>query len=163
MKDIVGMRFGRLTVLQNDPSKQYFVICECDCGNRKSVRKASLTMKNSPTRSCGCIQRESASVTGRATISSNSAGQIEKNVAYNTNFQVITSDKPPKNNTSGVKGVSWCQSRSMWEAYIMVRRKRIALGRYAHFEDAVKARKEAENQYHAPLIEEANKHKEEHT
>ena len=84
----------------------------------------------------------------------NSKKQIERNMAYNTNFQVITQDKPPVNNTSGVKGVSWNKEKEAWDAYIGIHGKRIRLGRYAKFEDAVKARKRAEEEYYQPLIEE---------
>ena len=80
--------------------------------------------------------------------------QIKRNISYNTNFQVITQDKPPANNTSGVKGVSWNKEKKSWDAYINVHGKRIRLGRYGKFEDAVKARKRAEEEYFQPLIEE---------
>ena len=75
-------------------------------------------------------------------------------MTYNTNFQVITQDKPPINNTSGVKGESWIKEKEAWDAYIGIHGKRIRLGRYAKFEDAVKIRKEAEEKYYKPLIEE---------
>ena len=76
-------------------------------------------------------------------------------MSYNTNFQVITSEKLPSNNTSGVKGVSWSKSRQLWETYIQIHGKRINLGRYADFTEAVKVRKEAEEKYFKPLIEDA--------
>ena len=75
-------------------------------------------------------------------------------MTYNTNFQVITQDKPPINNTSGVKGVSWNKEKGAWDAYINLHGGRIRLGRYTKFEDAVKARKRAEEEYFQPLIEE---------
>jgi len=50
-------------------------------------------------------------------------------------------------NTSGVTGVSWDKSRNKWEAHIKLNQKKKHLGRYNNFEDAVKARKEAENKY----------------
>jgi len=51
------------------------------------------------------------------------------------------------NNTSGYKGVSWDKSRKKWATVIKVKYKSIHLGRYISFEDAVKARKEAEAKY----------------
>ena len=53
----------------------------------------------------------------------------------------------PKNNTSGVKGVSYCNTYKVWKAYITTNNKRINLGSYNNFEDAVKIRKEAEIKY----------------
>lgn len=49
------------------------------------------------------------------------------------------------NNTSGVCGVSYCKNIGKWGAYIRKNNKRYNLGYYLSFDDAVKARKEAEN------------------
>lgn len=42
-----------------------------------------------------------------------------------------------KNNTSGVKGVSWCKQTGKWQAYIAVSGKLKHLGRHADFTEAV--------------------------
>lgn len=55
------------------------------------------------------------------------------------------------NNTSGYKGVQWYKARSKWTAEIMVRRKKIFLGYHKNLEDAVKARKQAEQKYFTPV------------
>lgn len=52
-----------------------------------------------------------------------------------------------KNNTSKVKGVSWHTSQYKWQASISREGKCIYLGSYENFEDAVKARREAEEKY----------------
>ena len=52
-----------------------------------------------------------------------------------------------KNNKSGCTGVIWHKRDKIWDSYISVNRKRINLGRFNNFEDAVKARKEAEEKY----------------
>lgn len=153
-EDLTGRRFGKLVVLSRDVRNGYW-ICECDCGNRKSIRGNSLTMKNG-TRSCGCIQRGVAAGVGTRTVAKNTAARIATNVAYHTNFSVIESAKLPKNNTSGRKGVWWDKSREMWAAYIQVHGSRVHLGRYHKFEDAVKARIEAEEKYFDPLIKMKN-------
>lgn len=154
--DLTGQRFGKLLVLRRDPARKdggnYYWICECDCGKRKSIRGTSLVKENG-TRSCGCDQRKVASETGRKTVAENARRQIERNMAYRTNFQVIENQKVPKNNTSGHKGVYWDKSRELWEAHIQVQGKRKYLGRYSEYEDAVKARVLAEEQYFEPLIE----------
>jgi len=54
----------------------------------------------------------------------------------------------PKNNTSGVKGISWDKYNNKWKAEIMENRKKISIGNFNKFEDAVKARKEAEEKYY---------------
>lgn len=51
------------------------------------------------------------------------------------------------NNTSGVTGVNYHKKSGRWTARIMVDYKRIELGEFDLFEDAVRARKEAEEYY----------------
>ena len=51
------------------------------------------------------------------------------------------------NNTSGVIGVVWVKNRNNWKAEIKLNDKSIYLGSYDKLEDAIKARKEAEEKY----------------
>lgn len=52
------------------------------------------------------------------------------------------------NNTTGVTGVYWVKNRNKWRAEITYNNKIISLGHFNNFEDAVKARKEAEEKYY---------------
>lgn len=151
MTETIGKRYGKLEIIAEAGRKGY-VTCRCDCGQIKDIRLSSLTKKDAPTRSCGCIQRRIASRIGQETVQKNAERQIQINQQYNTNFQVIENQQPPKNNTSGVKGISWNREREKWEAYINVHGKRIRLGRFQRLEDAIKARKTAEDTYFKPLI-----------
>lgn len=56
-----------------------------------------------------------------------------------------------KRNTSGVTGVRWAKRDKKWQARISVRKRDVFLGNFLKFEDAVRARKEAEDRfgYHA--------------
>lgn len=59
---MIGLKFGRLTVLEQIPQEKYDYkryVCECQCGNRKTVRMDAL--KSGRTKSCGCYQSEMAS------------------------------------------------------------------------------------------------------
>lgn len=57
--DKVGERYGRLLVLKKDPNvkkgnpQRY--ICQCDCGNTKSVLKSNLHIATGGVKSCGCL------------------------------------------------------------------------------------------------------------
>lgn len=51
------------------------------------------------------------------------------------------------NNTSGVTGVCWNKRRQKWTSWITYKNNVIRLGLFDKFEDAVKARKEAEEKY----------------
>ena len=50
-------------------------------------------------------------------------------------------------NSSGVTGVGYRKSYETWRARITVNKKNIYLGDFDKFEDAVKARKQAEEKY----------------
>jgi len=58
------------------------------------------------------------------------------------------------NNTSGVPGVDWWASKGRWRAAICFKGKRHYLGSYSRFEDAVKARKRAEEDLHDGFLRE---------
>lgn len=51
------------------------------------------------------------------------------------------------NNTSGITGVSYCKRSNNWRSEICVNRKSIVLGYFNNFDDAVSARKSAEEKY----------------
>ena len=58
--DIVGKKFGRLTVCSYSHSNGYskYYLCKCDCGNQKTVFRGNILYGK--TLSCGCLQRERA-------------------------------------------------------------------------------------------------------
>ena len=51
------------------------------------------------------------------------------------------------NNSSGVTGVSWCNTYNRWKSRISIDGKRISLGTFTEFHEAVNARKNAEVLY----------------
>ena len=56
--------------------------------------------------------------------------------------------------TSGVTGVEWAPAANKWRAVIFFKGKRHYLGQYSRFEDAVKARKRAEEELFEPFLRE---------
>lgn len=54
--DMTGLRFGKLIVKERDFSRpkggKVYWICQCDCGNTKSI--VGTDLRNGKTRSCGC-------------------------------------------------------------------------------------------------------------
>ena len=81
--DIVGKRFGRLTVLEyaghDENAKGHPPVyrCKCDCGKEIVVRRWCLI--SGQTSSCGCLQRETA---GKRSVSL-SAGQLYRKFGKN--------------------------------------------------------------------------------
>lgn len=62
---LTGRRFGRLLVLARVPvgafrNGRIYWRVRCDCGNEKDV--AGIHLKSGHTQSCGCLQREKASI-----------------------------------------------------------------------------------------------------
>lgn len=57
-----------------------------------------------------------------------------------------------KNNTSGCKGVHFHRASYKWRAKIMLDGKSVDLGLHSKLTDAIKARKEGERKYYAPIL-----------
>jgi hypothetical protein len=68
-----------------------------------------------------------------------------ENCRWATNTEQILNRRMNKNNTTGVVGVY--KSHKKWSAEIWVNYKKIILGSFENFEDAVKARKDGETKY----------------
>lgn len=58
IKDIIGYKFGRLTVIKysHNQNKARMYLCKCDCGNEKAVAGTALRQK--VVKSCGCYRSE---------------------------------------------------------------------------------------------------------
>lgn len=72
----------------------------------------------------------------------------KSNLEICDHYQNIIATKTYSNNTSGRKGVYWDKSKNKWVVYITANKEQHFIGRYDNFEDAVKAREEAEKIYH---------------
>lgn len=63
VKDLTGMEFGRLTVLEfshkNERRESYWV-CQCNCKDKTIKVIKGRYLKNGNTKSCGCLRREHA-------------------------------------------------------------------------------------------------------
>ena len=139
--DLTGWRFGALIVLrraENIGNKTAW-ICRCDCGKEVVLRTNAL--RTGHTISCGCV--------GGAEHARQGLSYVE-----GTCVERIQSEKIMKNNTSGVTGVAWVNRKQVWQATICFKGKRRYLGRYHRLEDAVKARKRAEEDLYKNFLQE---------
>jgi len=76
--DLIGQRFGRLTVLRESGRNRdgrVLWLCQCICGNESIVTGCSL--RRGHTKSCGCIRTERASKLNRL-----GPGEASKNALY---------------------------------------------------------------------------------
>ncbi|MEG0374648.1 MAG: AP2 domain-containing protein [Raoultibacter sp.] len=135
-----GDKFDALTAIEivdHDKFGMAIWLCECTCGKSTRVRAGAL--RSGGTTSCGCrvVQKARAA---------ESQGRVE-----GTKLSALTS-KTPKNNTSGVKGVTYERSRNRWIAQIKYQGKRRHIGSFKTCEEAAEARRKAEEELFAPML-----------
>ena len=149
-KDITGQTFGRLTAIRPTERKTSngatIWECKCSCGNTTYVGVSELILGR--INSCGCLRTEASRKNGKK------AGKYIKDnfCIENTNVNNLTAKKP-KNNTSGIKGVSWDKGRQKWVAQIVFQGKHYNLGRYDKKEDAAEIRKIAEEKLYGNFLD----------
>ena len=142
--DITGKRFGRLVAIEwvGSQHKSPLWKCKCDCGNIIDVSLQKLNTGD--TKSCGCLKKDY--------YKNELANNIKEYQLDGTNVAYLKSNKLSKVNKSGVRGVSQ-KKNGKWLAQITFKRKNYNLGTYENFEDAVKARKEAEEKLFKPVLD----------
>lgn len=141
--DLTGQRYGKLTVIgpaENIGTRTAWR-CLCDCGQETIVKTHHLRCGH--TKTCGC---------------QNGDGGPRKALGLTyidgTCVEMLAAKTVRKNNTSGVPGVCWQMKKKRWQASICFKSKRRYLGSYEKFEDAVKARKRAEEEMFEPFLRE---------
>ena len=141
--DLTGQRYGRLTVLtpaENIGSRTAW-LCRCDCGKKTVVKTHHL--RSGHTKTCGCQNGEGGP-----------RAALGLTYVDGTGVEMIQANTLRSNDTSGVTGVEWVPAANRWKAVIFFKGRRYYLGSYKRFEDAVKARKQGEGEYHDKFVEE---------
>ena len=69
------------------------------------------------------------------------------NLRITTNQENCQNRPVSKDNTSGVTGVNWHKASNKWRAFIGINGKNIHLGSFTSLDEAIKARREAEDKY----------------
>ena len=147
----IGKRFGKLVIIGKSEKilgRNRLYICKCDCGNIVEVSSAKLGRY---TNSCGCIKKERAKqlcADNEKTHNRNQLGYFE-----GSQLTQIKSKKPYSTNKLGVRGVYYEKRSGKYIAKITVKGKNIVLGYFSKLEDAIKARKNGEENYFKPIIE----------
>lgn len=135
LKDFVGKRFQRLTVVAYAGKRNgmHRWKCRCDCGRETIVGQTLL--QTGKTKSCGCLQAE----------------MYKENLKLveGTAVAILEGHKKRlnRNNTSGHTGVYLDARSGRWVAQIGFKGKTYYLGSYSDKEDAVKARKRGEEMH----------------
>lgn len=140
--DIKGKRFGRLRVLypteKRDKKGSVYWRCRCDCGNETDVTEDGLMYGNN--QSCGCLKRE----TQRDIV--NRLHHID-----GTCVEWLEKRKHRSDNTSGFRGV-YQRKNGRFRVNIGFKKQRFYIGSYQTFEEAVRARLEAEEKIHDRFV-----------
>lgn len=155
-KDLTGKKFNRLTVLglaERNSNGQIQWKCKCDCGN--IVFATTTYLKTGHTKSCGCLNRESASKRLKSKKFVEARNNYRKNnfLVEGTSLALISSANLRKNNKTGVNGVYWDKKLKKYRVSICFQKKKINLGTYKTLEEAKKVRLNAEEKYYKPIIE----------
>lgn len=135
LKDLVGKRFGMLTVQEYAGKKDgmHRWRCLCDCGQETVVGQTLL--QSGKTKSCGCLQREVV-LDNLRLVDGTSVTLLE-----------TMRNRTISTNTSGYTGVYRQKKSGKWAAQITFKNKTYYLGAYDKKEDAVKARKRGEEMH----------------
>ena len=153
IKDLKGKRSGRLVAIEMTGDKKnnnYLWLCKCDCGKEVVIRGASFSCGE--IKSCGCLLDDHNKKNGsRMFVKNFKSNYIEGTCLMNLGETI------PTNNTSGIKGVRWVKERKLWNARLTLRKTLVLNDFYANKQDAINARKEAEEKYFKPILEKYGK------
>ena len=146
VEDLTGKKFGRLTVnsYAGRKNNKTYWNCTCECGNTTTADAYSL--KNGSIVSCGCRRLQTIAM-GQDTIRSSDID--------GTNLKFISPNrKMNRNNTTGIRGVSFITSKKKYRAQITFNGKAMSLGDFDNIEDAAEARKKAEEEIFERFLQE---------
>lgn len=135
-KDLIGKRFGKLTVIGyvGKRAGMHRWRCLCDCG--KETVAGQTLLQNGKTKSCGCLQ---------AAVYKENLG-LKDGTALKA-LRAAKNGRLIKSNTSGYNGVYFDKKRRLWAAQITFKGKTRYLGAFEELADAVKARQKGEELY----------------
>ena len=141
--DLTGQKYGHLVVLgpAENIGERTAWLCQCDCGRQVVVKTHHL--RSGHTKSCGCQNGPGGP-----------RNALGLTYIDGTCVEMLAARTVRSNNTSGVPGVDWLSKKQRWRASICFKGKRRYLGSYEKFEDAVRARKRGEEEYHDKFLEE---------
>jgi len=141
-QDILGKQFGDLTVTAYDGNREgtYFWRCRCKCGKEAVVRQDNLMQGH--TKSCGCRKK---------TVYIDNLKLVEGTAVVL--LEGARRERLISSNSSGHNGVYKKQKSNKWAAQITFKGKTYYLGSYTEIEDAIKARKKAEERLYGEFLD----------
>lgn len=147
--DLTGQQFGDLIVkaLSSRRGNNNTLLWRCKCSCGKTVYLHSFSLVHGHNKSCGC-KRDAKRDQGLME-------HIKRDTIDGTRISALNT-KLHSANKSGHKGVRFNTQRNKWTAHIGFKGKQISLGYFSDKEDAIAARKKAEEKYFKPILEDKN-------
>ena len=152
--ELKGAKIGLLEVIEKAQTKKGSTnewICKCRCGKYTIVSSSSLI--HNRTLSCGCL----VSIKSKERFNNKEKG-LRRFIKNNTSIKLIEKymNTTMSNNTTGYIGVYFCKNKKskQYMASLKFQGKNIFLGYFNTIEQAYKARKEGENKYFKPILDE---------
>ena len=140
--DIVGRRYGKLVALypigRTEGSGSMLWRCRCDCGNEVDVSVSCLNKGNN--KSCGCLRKEYQRLV-----------HDRLHLIDGTCIEWLDGRKARSDNTSGFRGV-FHKKNGRYSVSIGFKKKIYYLGTYEDYDDAIEARKRAEERIHEGFV-----------
>ncbi len=134
-RDLKGMEFGRLEVIEELPERKNGKVvwrCKCSCGNPNPVDVVGVYLTTEQTRSCGCIKKELEDKHLRNEYDNKRIDGVAK--------QLFKGKEPRKDSSTGFRGVSKYLTRKSKEeryrAWITVNGKKYYKAGFTSPEDA---------------------------
>lgn len=145
--NLIGRSFGKLEVIGRSDKRASrgartvpLWECRCECGN--ITYKATDTLTNPEVSMCSICANKYASEKMRM-----NAGYVD-----GTQISRLKSDKLNSTNTSGCRGVYYDKRTGLWRARLRFKGKLMNFGSYKSYDDAVNARKAAEQEYYGEYL-----------
>ena len=121
--DLIGRRFGRLTVLERaesiitpsgQPQRQY--LCQCDCGRKIVVR--SVLLRSGGTKSCGCLRVQQACENLKTIKPKHGQSYTRVYNIWKCMIQRCTNQNAPNFDYYGGRGIAICDEwKNSFEAF----------------------------------------------
>ena len=150
-ENLIGKRFGKLLVIDRSDKRGSrgartvpLWECRCDCG--AICYKPTDKLTNPELSMCNDCAGKYA------------AQRMRERAGYVDGTQVsrLTSSRLSSGNTSGCRGVYFDKNSGLWRARLRFKGKLMNFGTYKSFEEAVKARKDAEQEYYGEYLNVGN-------
>ena len=153
--ELKNQTINGITLLEKTNKKRRGAVlwkCKCFCG--KIFLVEAYRIKNGEISSCGCkrkVFREDNFKKARK--------KLAQGFKDGTFINLISNNKIRKNNKSGINGISIRRNKysTSYIVRICLQGKNIRIGTYRDIEEAIKARKEAEEKYFKPILDKYNK------